>query len=453
MNSNRRVFLFVAISVGLFFLLSIIDLCYNSGWTVFRRVNLLSDLVRSESHAEPNVPVKDSLQTTPLIAEIKATENFNLYKSPRLITDFKADTSLPALPFFSAKLHDLKNGKPVKVRIAYFGDSMIEGDLLTQTLRKLLQQSFGGNGVGFVPITSQVSQFRQTVRSNYSDSWEEENFKELKTQKIYLSGHTFFSNNAWVRLTDQTIRDSVSIEKSLICGNISKPINVQVNNKLFEITAPALVNRIVINNDPSHTVQLNVMNELLPVYGISFESQSGIFVDNFSFRGITGIEFARMDSMYLKSIAEQNPYDLIIFQYGVNLLFRPKDTDFSWYSKAMTPIIKKIKNCFRNSDFMLISTADRAFRYDGEYKSALGIDSLVKTQAIMAYKTGSSFYNQYASMGGAQSIVDWAAQTPPLANQDFVHPNARGAELLANYLFNSLIREYNEYLQTTKLTH
>ena len=84
-----------------------------------------------------------------------------------------------------------------------------------------------------------------------------------------------------------------------------------------------------------------------------------------------------------------NPYDLIIFQYGVNLLFRPNDRNFNWYAKAMLPIIKKIRNCFPATEFMVVSTADRAFRYGGEYKSAVGIDSLIKIQATMAYETGS----------------------------------------------------------------
>jgi hypothetical protein len=54
---------------------------------------------------------------------------------------------------FAEKLHQLKTTKKGKIRIAYFGDSMIEGDLLTQTLRKLLQKEFGGYGVGFFPFT------------------------------------------------------------------------------------------------------------------------------------------------------------------------------------------------------------------------------------------------------------------------------------------------------------
>lgn len=48
----------------------------------------------------------------------------------------------------------------------------------------------------------------------------------------------------------------------------------------------------------------------------------------------------------------------------------------------------------------------------------------------MAYETGSSFYNQFASMGGTNSIVDWAKRNPSLANKDYVHPNHRGAEVL-----------------------
>ena len=205
----------------------------------------------------------------------------------------------------------------------------------------------------------------------------------------------------------------------------------------------------MVNNDLSRKINLAVADRSLPIYGVSFESVSGVFVDNFSFRGITGIEFGRVDSAFLSSIADNNPYDLIIFQYGVNLLFRPKDKDFTWYAKAMMPIIRKMRNCFNGSEFMLISTADRAFRYNGQYRSAIGIDSLVKMQAMMAYETGSLFYNQFASMGGTNSIVEWAKQKPSLANQDFVHPNQRGAQILADFLFQSLMKEYDEYVVRT----
>lgn len=450
-NSNRRVLLFVSFSIGIFFLLSVASSLTGIGWTPFNRVNLISDLLISK---EDSIGATDSLAAgtdEPLIVETKAKEDFLLYQKPQFITNFNADTSASSLNRFLQKLHDLKNGKPVKVRIAYFGDSMIEGDLLTQTLRKLLQQMYGGNGVGFVPITSPVSKFRQTVWANYSDGWSDDSFKEGKNSRLYLSGHSFHTSGAWVQMNDQTIRDSAAIiEKSLLCGFSQQPVSITVNNSSQTITATKTVNRIPLVNDGSRSVKLAVANDQLPVYGISFESAAGVFVDNFSFRGITGVEFARVDSAFLHAVAQNNPYDLIVFQYGVNLLFRPNDKNFSWYAKTMLPVVRKIRNCFPETDFLLVSTADRAFRYGGQYKSAIGIDSLIKVQALLAYQTNSSFYNQFATMGGTNSIVDWAKRKPSLANQDYVHPNHRGAEILGTYFYEAIVKEYEKYVHSLK---
>lgn len=444
MNSNRRVLLFVLISVGLFLFLSIFAYIIGPSWIPFRRANLVSDLIIAPpdsiiatDSAEPTIPA--------LVLEERPHEDFTLYHTPRLITDFNADTTQASLTNFLAKLRQLKTTGKGKVRIAYFGDSMIEGDLMTQTLRKLLQAYFGGSGVGFVPITSPVSGFRQTVAASYSDGWYDENFKEGKSRQLYLSGHLFRTSNAWVQMTDHTINDTMDvIEKSLLCGSSTQPITARVDSRPVTLSTPKPVNRIVLASDKKRSIGFALANEQLPVYGISFESEDGVFVDNFSFRGITGIEYARIDSNFLSAIAENNPYDLIVFQYGVNLLFRPHDKNFNWYAKAIMPVLRKLRNCFSSSDFLLVSTADRAFRYNGEYKSAVGIDSLIKVQAALAYETGCSFYNQFASMGGTNSIVEWAGAKPSLANQDYVHPNARGAEILANYFFEAILADYRK---------
>lgn len=448
MNSNRRVLLLVVYGVGIFLLLSFIGSFLGFSWMPFKRVNLISDIFIAKEDSANSGTAKDSLP--PIVPDVKPQENFALYNTPRFITNFNADTVQTSLINFNKKLHDLKTGKKTKIRIAYFGDSMIEGDLLTQTLRKLLQQQFGGNGVGFVPITSQVSKFRQTVSANYSDGWNDENFKEGKSNKLFLSGHLFHTAGAWVQMTDQTIHDSTAIiEKSIITGKAGT-VNITVNGTPYTLQADNEVNRSVLTNDGSHGIKVGIANDQLPVYGLSFESAAGIFVDNFSFRGITGIEFAKIDSSFLSAIAQNNSYDLIVFQYGVNLLFRPNDKNFSWYARVMMPVIKKIKNCFPASEFLLVSTADRAFRYGGEYKSAVGIDSLVKVQALMAYQTNSSFYNQFESMGGTNSIVDWAKQKPSLANQDYVHPNHRGAEILGTYFYEAIMNDYEKYIRSIK---
>ena len=448
MNSHRRVLVFVISSTAILLLVSFLtEIFHIKSSSSLNNINLIADILEKDSTTLADT----SGNSSGITIEKKAHEDFLLYRTGHFITDFNTDTTDPSLEGFLQKLYDLKKGKKRKVRIAYFGDSMIEGDLLTQTLRELLQKAFGGDGVGFVPITSQVSQFRQTVTDNYSDGWEDVNFKSGTSNRLFFSGHLFHTTSASVQMTDQTITDSTAIiEKSIICGSVPKPVSITVNNKPVVLHAEKVFNRIPLSTDKNTGIRVAVANDQLPVYGISFESASGVIVDNFSFRGITGIEWGKVDSSFLESIEESNPYDLIVFQYGVNLLFRPNDKNFSWYAKSMLPVVKKFRNCFKETEFLLISTADRAFRYGTQYKSAIGIDSLIKVQAALAFETNSSFYNLFETMGGTNSIVDWANRKPSLANKDYVHPNHKGAEVLAHLFFEAIMRDYEKYVQSLK---
>src|SRR5699024_9388126 len=60
-----------------------------------------------------------------------------------------------------------------KVRIAYFGDSMTDGDMIVQDLRKLFQAKYGGTGVGFVPITSESATSRGSIHHRFSNNCDE----------------------------------------------------------------------------------------------------------------------------------------------------------------------------------------------------------------------------------------------------------------------------------------
>lgn len=110
-------------------------------WEPFDRVNLVSEIFTSSEDDSKNANSlqnkKDSLLAIQEANHSK--EDFNLYEKPNLITNFQAG-EVTALPSLMEKLHRLKKGEKVKIRIAYLGDSMIEGDLMTQTLRLLLQK-------------------------------------------------------------------------------------------------------------------------------------------------------------------------------------------------------------------------------------------------------------------------------------------------------------------------
>lgn len=443
MNYNRRVpalvFIFTALLLGF----SILQYYLHWDWQPLQRINLVADIVKDSAQANGS---NDSVEDEKIVVQTNGRKTeLSLYKKGSLITDFNADTTAPSLSILVQKLYALKSGQKKKVRIAYFGDSMIEGDLITETLRKLLQQQFGGMGIGFVSADAADAGYRTTI-NHYATGWTDKSFKTESgsSQMLYVSGHTFYGSSGYITMTDKTIKDSTTlIEKSLLCG--AGNTSILVNGNSFPLNTSGLVNRVPLDNSASHSIKVNVSSSALPVYGISFESESGVFVDNFSFRGISGVEFAKLDTALLRSVEESNAYDLIILQYGINQMFRPNDVNYHWYTKVMTPSVAKMRNAFSKSDMLIVSAGDRAFRYGDEYKTAIGIDSLIRIQALLADSAHVAFYNLYQSMGGPGTIVAWANATPSLANKDYIHPNLRGADILGHHLFDAIMKDYKKY--------
>ena len=129
-----------------------------------KKVDPLSDVLsRGRTKVVPltnkiitrTVVSKDSTQVA-----IRDADSTNIY-------DFGTD-GVSSLSHFFQALNNAKKRKQ-KVRIAYFGDSMIEGDLISQDLRTSMQDVFGGNGVGFVPVTSIVAGFRKSITHSFGN--------------------------------------------------------------------------------------------------------------------------------------------------------------------------------------------------------------------------------------------------------------------------------------------
>ena len=447
MRNNKDVVVFTLVVTGSLFFFSFGSAFFNSDILHLNKVSILSDVFYKDKKKpahDVGAPMYVSHDQVDSILFDK--KMFDKYMQPKLITNFDANTNKSALPKTMSRLHALKQGKKTKVRIAWFGDSMIEGDLLSMEFRKEMQQYFGAYGVGFIPVNSITAKYRTTARSSTSGDWEEESFKTKDpTAPLYLSGHTFFTNDGEITVEDETVKDTAQmLEKSLLCGPLSNTISLIVNGKQKEYHADKIINRLVLDSSNSHKIDVTIRDNKLPVYGITMEPGSGVVVDNFSFRGITGVELGKLDTALLQALDAENEYDLVILEYGTNLMFRPNDTDYSWYTKPIDRVLKRLKTAMPNTEFLVISTADRAFLYDGKWQTAIGIHNLVKLQAELAYSNNIAFYNMFENMGGEGTVVRWAESSPPLASEDRIHPNRKGAEILGNMLYESFMSDYQK---------
>lgn len=353
---------------------------------------------------------------------------------------------------FFKHLHDLVHKKRKKVRIAYFGDSMEEGDLVTQDLRSMLQDNYGGSGVGFVPVTSIVAGFRQTIIHSFSSNWDDVNFKSdnKASCNLFISGHSFFSNaNSVVtyRAVNQPRLNNFS-KVSILFGSpaagSSTDATIMANGTSYMVTAGRSVNILNLSLN-TNELKLGINSNTIPLYGAAFEADTGIVVDNFAFRGISGIELDYFTEKYLEQVQAVRPYDLLIVHYGPNLLFRPNLVDFGWYAKKMQPTLQKIRMAFPQSSVLVISTADKGSKYDGEWHTQKGVRPLIDVQYNIARNVGADFFNLYNAMGGEDAIVRWVNAEPALANRDYTHANHNGAKKIAEMIYTAIMKEYKDY--------
>ena len=207
MNNNKKVVQFALLLFCSLLAVSIFIHTQQINNRQLKNISIISDLFKTSEPKKKNSVVvqkpiiidTSTLTINNLDSSITALQHFTLANR---LSNFSIDTNKIVIENFVKKLIELKKTKKGKIRIAYLGDSMIEGDLVSQTLRKLLQNFFGGKGVGFVPITSPVAGFRTSVKHTFSSKWKQNNFRNrISAQPLYLSGKSFFSQGESIGMT------------------------------------------------------------------------------------------------------------------------------------------------------------------------------------------------------------------------------------------------------------
>ena len=232
-------------------------------------------------------------------------------ESEFLVKDFRKDSLGFLAKFFAALRKTEIDG--TKTRIAFFGDSMIEGDLISSTLRYKLQKKFGGAGVGFVSAVDNIAGFRKTIYHTSSNNWKKYSILQpAYISKTGISGYVFNPavisksksgdsaiSNSLSRVLFKPANDSYdnlsAFDNVKLYYSFSSPENfISVENgslKRFALEGKNIVNELLINKgNLTNSIQAYFhTSSPVDVYGFSFETEKGVYVDNFSMRGNSGI--------------------------------------------------------------------------------------------------------------------------------------------------------------------
>lgn len=377
-------------------------------------------------------------------------------------------------PYFAA-LHERRG----QIRIAYYGDSSIEGDLICMSFRDSLQSRYGGSGVGFVPIMSIHPGFRRSVHQAASNNWQRSVLGKRQVEGIPygLSGEFFtplgagsgpiinpedstvveldpsywvsYKASTWFRRSREFRRVRLFYGRPKSGAGAPSYISVSANEgrKQFKLEPQKTVNELLLLDSSSQRLRINFQIPAdLPLYGLSLESPQGIVVDNFPLRGSDGGNLRYITQGVLSTFQEALGYDLIILQFGLNVINADLQ-DYSWYTRKVEKVVKHFQEAMPGVPVLVVGVSDKASKINGRMQTDPSIPRITAAQRLGAERSGAAFFSLYEAMGGEGTMVRWVEEERPrLANLDYTHFNFKGARKISDLLIAFLDGHYMEYV-------
>lgn len=420
----------------------------------------------------PDSVGQDSLELA--YAEVPRTkDNIDGTIAP-VVGDYQGVNHL--FPFFK-ELHE-RNGQ---IRIAYYGDSSIEGDLICMSFRDSLQRRYGGRGVGFVPLTSIHPGFRRSIHQAASDNWSRNMVGYKNSRRLIrgISGEFFtakyapslpdtitvdsmpppldanywasFKASKWFARTTTFERTRFFYGRPKLDSNQVQmgSISVKANQirKSFTLRPAAQINELLLLDTTTQRVRIDLqVPSNFPLYGLSLESEAGIIVDNFPLRGSDGYSLKGIPGSVLTSFQEKLDYDLIIFQFGLNVL-NPRLKDYSWYQEKIEKLIDHYQEAMPGVPILVLGISDKGTKIGGRMQTDPSVPRITAAQRAAAETKGVAFFSLYEAMGGEGTMIDWVEkQRPKLANPDYTHFNFKGADKMSDLLLEFIMNHYMDYV-------
>lgn len=444
-----RSFLVCLLAIGLAYLISFALNKVNGEVKVFNPVSDLfpkseesDELLASTAHEDLELPVpndeinvvdsiltsKESMEETPLVEE--------LGDSLSILKDYT-----PNRDGIARVRSWLQEAGVTPLRIAFFSDSFTEGDILVADLRRMLQQKYGGKGVGYLPLTSPTARFRTSIKHRFSGQWKAHTLLE-KGAYTASGQYDHLSGSGEVTFKMRSPVDRVAL---LYQSQSPSVLTTTINDTIIashdlSATADGTLALWEERGQNISSLKLDVQGDDIDIHGIYLDGSSGVSVDNMSRRGASGGELIRLNDALCSEMSGVRNYRFIILSFGLNALSTEEDgDDYYWYYRKMKKSVEHIETLYPEAVVLLLSVSDRATIEEGNVTTLKGVYKVRAIQKKLAQEEGCLYWDTYKAiqeLGGVKSLVEkgWMAK-------DYTHLSGAGGRQLAKRLYHSLVEE------------
>lgn len=351
------------------------------------------------------------------------------------------------------------------VRIAFLGDSFVEGDILTADLRECLQTAYGGRpggGTGFAPMASPLTAFRRTVKTQ-SKGWTTYNIMQRKSAPEFLRNHFYISgwvsqpsadaSTRWENTDFRRKLDAVTDARILFLSPHDSRVEVMLNDTLrheFAIEGDAAVRQITVSAPRIHSLTFRVLSgtEDFIGYGAVFEGR-GVVVDNYSVRSNNGQAMFWTNPSVNAQIHAFAPYDLVILQYGLNIM-QAGVTGYRGYAAQIEKMVAYVRQCFPGAAVLILGVSDRSVKTDSGFEPMDAVPYMTESQRTAARNTGAAFWPTSEAMRAQGGMAEFVRNG--WAGKDYTHINYGGGRRVAWALYDALNEEILRAREEIRLT-
>ncbi len=463
MRDNTYRTLLLTVLVALFLFLLHFLPTFRIGGTELREIDILSDLARQKKRLKTVIPSPKEPSAMIMLDRNGKPVNFkeSWPKGTERIIDYSAGMA-GGMDHFYEQLTALTGKQPMDrpVRIAYFGDSFIEGDILLADLREHLQRQYGGYGVGWLDAGNDLNQYKHTVENKFS-GLTEHMVKKPAGYDVSQAGmaerYYTMQGKATMSLAPFELHEYGHTDRwasTLLYLRSKGGANVE-----FQLDGGR---RHTIRINPSPDVQvarldgmtshatIKVQGSSTVLFGTSQEGRNGIVLDNFSMRGSGGQSLAKLPEGMLRQFAQIRPYDLIVFQFGMNAVDAGTTPEkLKKYVSEMKLVVDLFRKCFPSASILVIGSPDRGSKTSAD-GTMRGIEMLVGYQEQLAADCRVGFYNLFNAMGGAGSMMR-IVDEQDMGTKDYVHINYKGGKYVSERIFKSVVAGQRNYARRARL--
>ena len=369
-------------------------------------------------------------------------------------TDDPARFSLPDddFSFFDPLFEALDSAETDPLRIIHYGDSQIEEDRITGTIRERLQERFGGSGPGMMPAREYAtprigggSSVGMRRFFNYGDaSWR----AGIRQYGPYAD---FVRMDSAATLSYYPIRSKDkgphTFERAtLVAGNLRSTLTVRCRGeeRTVEPGEPISLVRFELP-DSSMRVSLS-LSGYADLYGVLLDGKSGVRMDNMAMRGSSGAIFTAMDPEQLRTFYREENVRLIMLQYGGNSVpYLKTDKAISSFLESIRKQLVLLKEVAPEARIVFIGPSDMSTMVGGKLQTYPRLPALVDSLRVSANSCGAAYWDIYGVMGGQNSMMQWVNARPALAGSDYVHFTLAGSKKVGDMFCDAFFLYYDYY--------